>query len=115
MILWSYYVHACLVGVCMSIASYFPSLHFSTTTPRAVTDKSLADVGREGEKGLRKKHSGGLNHAMNESMGGAAYLRNGVRRRRGGCTGVVLCGGSSGWVGGVTSPDIFLGCSNAVE
>ena len=57
----------------------------------------------------------GLNHAMNESMGGAAYLRNGVRRRRGGCTGVVLCGGSSGWVGGVTSPDIFLGCSKAVE
>ena len=57
---------------------------------------------------MRKKHSGGLNHAMNESMGGAAYLRNGVRRQRGGGTGVVLCGGSSGWVGGVTSPDIFL-------
>ena len=66
----------------------------------------------EGEKGLRKRHSGGLNHAMNESMGGAAYLRNGVRRRhrrrRGGGTGVVLRGGSSGWVGGVRLPDIFL-------
>ena len=33
----------------------------------------------------------------------------------GGCTGVVLRGGSSGWVGGVTSPDIFLGCSKEVE
>ena len=49
---------------------------------------------------MRKKHSGGLNHAMNESMGGAAYLRNGVRRLR--RAGVELRGGSSGWVGGVT-------------
>ena len=78
MILWSYYVHACLVGVCKSIASYFPSLHFSTTTPIRTSPMWAG----QGEKGLRKKHSGGLNHAMNESMGGAAYLRNGVRRLR---------------------------------
>ena len=43
MILWSYYVHACLVDVCKSMV-YLESLHFSTTTPSVVADKSLADV-----------------------------------------------------------------------
>ena len=51
MILGSYYAyaHARHVGVSKSIASYFPSLHFSTTpSPEQSpsTDKSLADVGR---------------------------------------------------------------------